>query len=199
MIRKTLRPLQAKNPKFETRRMQARNKKKLVAPTGDEVSAAICNVLDKAVNAESPNAPKQMRLILTKQNPTWKIPERRVAKYLKRILKSRKDPSADAIDVNEDEISLAPSTSSKGSIFKRLRSSRKLKKSKETGEESVPQDIISLPIVEDIEERANSIHLPSNIQPTAKDTYIYADQNDEDEEKHKDGSYFCDGSNCTVM
>jgi len=140
-----------------------------------------------------------MRLILTEQNPTWKLPERRVAKYLKRILKSRKDPSADGIDVNEDDISLAASTSSKGSIFKRFRSNRKLKQSKETGEESGPQDVPSLPEVEDNEERANNTQLGSNIQPIAKDAYVYADQNGEDEEKDKEGSYFCDGSNCTVM
>jgi len=169
-------------------------KEKRETPTGDEVCAAICNVLDKAVNAESPNAPKQMRLILTEQNPNWKLPERRVAKYLKRILNSRKDPNADGIYLNDDEISLTASTSSsKGSFLKRLRSSRKLKQTK-GGEESGPQDI-GLPRVEDTEERVDSV--VSNVQSKANDTDEYTETDEEN--KDKEGSYFCDGLKCTVM
>lgn len=173
-------------------------KEKKTTPSGDEVCAAICTILDKAVNAESPNAPKQMRLILTEQNPNWKLPERRVAKYMKRILKSRKDPRADGIDANEDEVSAAGSTSSKGSFFKRLRSNRKSRQRREGGEESAPQDNLLLPSLEDTEERVESNEPGSNAQPKAEDAYKNQTEGDENE-KEKKRSYFCEGSTCMVM
>ncbi len=37
------------------------------------------------------------------ENPQWKLPERRVARYLKRQLKARKDPLADEIEADMDE------------------------------------------------------------------------------------------------
>jgi len=59
--------------------------------------------LDKAVNADSENASKQLRTILLLQNPQWKLPERRVARYLKRHLKARNNPVGDQIEVDMDE------------------------------------------------------------------------------------------------
>ena len=66
----------------------------------------------QAVNADSSNAPKQLHLILTTEHPEWKLPERRVAKYLKRQLKERNDEKYKDIDADLDEISLYTETSS---------------------------------------------------------------------------------------
>lgn len=66
----------------------------------------------QAVNADSSNAPKQLHLILTIEHPEWKLPERRVAKYLKRQLKERNDDKYKDIDADLDEISLYTETSS---------------------------------------------------------------------------------------
>jgi hypothetical protein len=61
------------------------------------------NILDKAINADSANAPKQLRAILLVENPLWKLPERRVARYLKRHLKARKNPIYEEIEADMDE------------------------------------------------------------------------------------------------
>ena len=68
--------------------------------------------MDKAINADSDNAPKQLRAILLTENPQWKLPERRVARYLKRHLKARKDPMADEIVADMDEETVYTMTSS---------------------------------------------------------------------------------------
>lgn len=59
--------------------------------------------MDKAINADSENAPKQLRVILLTENPQWKLPERRVARYLKRHLRARKNPIAEQIEADMDE------------------------------------------------------------------------------------------------
>ena len=60
---------------------------------------------------DSKNAPAQLRAILLKENPLWKLPERRVARYLKRHLKARKNPTAEEIEVDEDEATIYTTTS----------------------------------------------------------------------------------------
>lgn len=52
-----------------------------------------------------------MRAILLKENPLWKLPERRVARYLKRHLKARKSPTAAEIEADEDEVTIFTATS----------------------------------------------------------------------------------------
>jgi len=175
---------------------------KRTTPTGDELSTAISNVLDQAVNAESPNAPKQMHLILAKENPYWKLPQRRVAKYMKRILKSRKDPNANNIVADVDEMSVLTLTStrsrsrSRGGFFKRFRlSSKTVVESKSV--ESVPQDV---PVnllpkrEEDIEvvqeEATNDTKLTESTNP------IDAYENEEEEEVKKK-VLVCEG--CVMM
>jgi len=64
------------------------------------------------VNAGSSNAPKQLHFILTTEHPEWKLPEKRVAKYLKRQLKERDIDMYKEIDADLDEISLYTETSS---------------------------------------------------------------------------------------
>ena len=130
-----------------------------------------------------------MRLILTEQNPDWKLPERRVAKYLKRILKSRKDPSADNIDANVDEISLAASSASsklsigskKKKLFKRFRKS----KGDKAPQDNLPNSILDtdFPIRENVESQA----IPED---------VYTDQS-VDENNQQTGC--CEGSNCAIM
>ncbi len=48
---------------------------------------------------------------MTTEHPEWKLPQRRVAKYLKRQLKDRKDPKFEEIDADLDEASIYSSTS----------------------------------------------------------------------------------------
>jgi len=104
-----------------------------------------------------------MHLILTKNHPNWKLPQRRVAKYMKRILKNRKDPNADAIDADIDEksISTASSSRSTGSFFKRLRKSKK--RGNSTIIKPVPQDMPTnlLPT----REEENELPLIENVTP----------------------------------
>lgn len=51
-----------------------------------------------------------MHLILISDHPEWKLPERRVAKYLKRLLKSRNDQRHEDIDADLDEASIYSET-----------------------------------------------------------------------------------------
>lgn len=80
-------------------------------PSRPKLEKAINDILDKAINADSANAPKQLHLILTTEHPEWKLPERRVAKYLKRQLKERKNMNYKKIDADLDEVSLYSTTS----------------------------------------------------------------------------------------
>jgi hypothetical protein len=73
------------------------------------------DILDKSINVDSKNAPKQLHLILISDHPEWKLPERRVAKYLKRLLKSRNDHRHEDIDADLDEASIYSETYSAAS------------------------------------------------------------------------------------
>lgn len=55
------------------------------------------------MNIESERASEHLRALLIKENPLWKLPDRRVARYLKRHLKARKSPLADDIEADMDE------------------------------------------------------------------------------------------------
>jgi len=81
-------------------------KNKRYQPSRKKLDEAIGNILDKAINADSSNAAKQLHLILTTEHPLWKLPERRVAKYLKRQLKQRNNDMYKEIDADLDEVSL---------------------------------------------------------------------------------------------
>lgn len=69
----------------------------------------------QSINVDSKNAPKQLHLILIADHPEWKLPERRVAKYLKRLLKSRNDQRHEDIDADLDEASIYSETYSAAS------------------------------------------------------------------------------------
>jgi hypothetical protein len=73
------------------------------------------DILDKSINVDSKNAPKQLHLIIISDHPEWKLPERRVAKYLKRLLKSRNDQRHEDIDADLDEASIYSETHSAAS------------------------------------------------------------------------------------
>ena len=80
------------------------------------IRKAISNILDQAINIDSKQAPKQLTLLLQKENPLWKLPERRVARYLKRHLKARKVPQADEIEADLDEMTVFTAFSPQGSM-----------------------------------------------------------------------------------
>lgn len=84
------------------------------SPSKQALNDAIAEILAKAVNADSSNAPKQMHIILTAEKPYWKLTEKRVAKYMKRQLLAMNDPKADEIDADVDEESVYSSASSRG-------------------------------------------------------------------------------------
>ena len=103
----------------------------------------------KAVNVESKNAPKRLRLILIERNPNWDIPQRWITKYWKRNLKEKKDSSAYGIDVRTDESSLSPSTSSRLSREKDPQDNLYLPNILDTGF-TIKQDIEQMFNVEDV-------------------------------------------------
>jgi hypothetical protein len=80
-----------------------RRKNQPYQPSRHKLDLAISAILDQAINVDSDKAPQQLRLVLLKENPMWKLPERRVARYLKRHLKARQSPKADEIDADMDE------------------------------------------------------------------------------------------------
>jgi len=80
-----------------------RRKNQPFQPSRNKLDVAISSILDQAINVDSEKAPEHLRLVLLKENPNWKLPERRVARYLKRHLKARKSPKADEIDADLDE------------------------------------------------------------------------------------------------
>lgn len=45
----------------------------------------------------------QLRIVLLKEKPMWKLPQRRVARYLKRHLRARQSPDAENIEADMDE------------------------------------------------------------------------------------------------
>ena len=95
------------------------------SPSKQALNDAIAEILSKAVNADSENAPKQMHIILTAEKPYWKLNERRVAKYMKRQLIAMKDPKADDISVDVDEESIYSTASSRASSMKHSTSATK--------------------------------------------------------------------------
>ena len=88
------------------------------SPSKKDLNDAIAEILAKAVNADSQNAPKQMHIILSAEKPYWKLNEKRVAKYMKRQLKAMNDPKADEIDADIDEESVYSTASSRGSAVR---------------------------------------------------------------------------------
>ena len=59
--------------------------------------------MDQRVDFDSKEAPQKLRLMLLEENPKWKVPERKVARYLKKQLKARNNPKAEEIDADIDE------------------------------------------------------------------------------------------------
>jgi hypothetical protein len=72
-------------------------------PSRQKLDLAISAILDQAINIDSEKAPQQLRIVLLKENPMWKLPQRRVARYLKRHLRARQSPDAENIEADMDE------------------------------------------------------------------------------------------------
>mmetsp|Transcript_191 Transcript_191/g.260 ORF Transcript_191/g.260 Transcript_191/m.260 type:complete len:218 (+) Transcript_191:71-724(+) len=129
-------------------------------PSRAKLDLAINDVLDKAVNADSDKAPGQLRLLLIKEHPLWKLPEKRVARYLKRHLKARKDPVADDIDADMDEDTVYTTMSSNGN-FDSLSLSNKYRSNQASSEDD-----------DKVEE--NETPPPDTILPNSPDTTVPA-------------------------
>lgn len=97
-----------------------KRKNKTFQPSRNKLDVAINAILDQAINVDSDKAPEHLRLVLLKENPDWKLPERRVARYLKRHLKARESPKAEEIDADLDEqtvyTTISTATASKDSV-----------------------------------------------------------------------------------
>mmetsp|Transcript_9932 Transcript_9932/g.12509 ORF Transcript_9932/g.12509 Transcript_9932/m.12509 type:complete len:229 (+) Transcript_9932:183-869(+) len=97
-----------------------RRKNKSFQPSRNKLDVAISAILEQAINIDSEKAPEHLRLVLLKENPDWKLPERRVARYLKRHLKARESPKAEEIDADLDEqtvyTTISTTTTSKDSV-----------------------------------------------------------------------------------
>mmetsp|Transcript_14968 Transcript_14968/g.21408 ORF Transcript_14968/g.21408 Transcript_14968/m.21408 type:complete len:274 (-) Transcript_14968:449-1270(-) len=98
------------------------------APTGDELAEAISTYL-KEVNSENKITAVQMCQLLKTENPSWKIQEKRVSRYLKRELKMQKKIDGSKDEINDDA-SIYSSTSlfSLSSIKSKLKYKKKNKK-----------------------------------------------------------------------
>jgi len=97
-----------------------RRKNRPYQPSRNKLDTAINAILDEAINVDAEKAPEHLRLVLLKENPMWKLPERRVARYLKRHLKARESPQAEEIDADLDEqtvfTTISTATATKDSV-----------------------------------------------------------------------------------
>lgn len=98
--------------------MASEGPKHSYVPNQDELSDAISAVLKESSHVKEPPSAKDVQKVLCKENPTWKIPERRVAKFLKKQHKEHTDqPQSSEHDVDDHSMS---STSSAASKLRRL-------------------------------------------------------------------------------
>jgi len=105
------------------------SEQKIHIASKEELNIAVSSILDNVETSSNPPTAKEMKSIIIKQNPLWRFPERRIAKYRKRQLKARKIYSNTAGDDSSilSDTSVA-TTSSLTSI--KFRASRKLRKMK---------------------------------------------------------------------
>lgn len=135
---------------------------------------AISDILDKAVNADSENAPRQLRSILLTENPNWKLPERRVARYLKRHLKARKNPIAEQIEADMDEETVYTMISASAA-----------------GESKTANKYPSI-----LRNRINNVEEGKNEE--GKNKSYYTDENEVTASKEVSKPLFCDGLQCVI-
>jgi len=81
-----------------------RRKNKPHQPSRGKLNHAISSILDQTMKEDSKASPEDVRLVLLKENPLWKLPEKRVARYLKKHLKARGHQArAEEIEADMDE------------------------------------------------------------------------------------------------
>lgn len=90
--------------------------------------------MDQGVDFDAKDSPRQLRLALMKENPKWKLPERRVARYLKKQLKARDNPKAEEIDVDIEE----------ETVYTNISKSTKSTTSKTCSTKVVPSSIVCI-------------------------------------------------------
>lgn len=145
-------------------------------PARNKLDKAISDILDKAVNADSENASRQLRSILLTENPKWKLPERRVARYLKRHLKARKHPLAEQIEADMDE----------ETVFTMISSS--------DAAGSKTADTYPIPILRN---RINNVEEVKDEE--LKNSSVYTDENEVAAPKEKISKpLFCEGLQCVI-
>mmetsp|Transcript_19290 Transcript_19290/g.28119 ORF Transcript_19290/g.28119 Transcript_19290/m.28119 type:complete len:183 (+) Transcript_19290:64-612(+) len=164
-------------------------------PSRPKLEAAISEILDKAINAESANAPKQLHLILTTEHPEWKLPERRVAKYLKRKLKDKNDPKFNDIDADLDEASIYSSTST--STWRTKESVVKLAASgaEEEADEKAADENDEALMVDTTPATADAIQDAT----VEKKLDAYEDDEEDKKGKGKDTPMMCDGCTACII
>lgn len=195
-----------------------RNKNKPHQPSRNKLDAAISDILDQAVNVDSDKAPEQLRLLLIKENPLWKLPERRVARYLKRHLKARNRPEAADIEADEDEETVYTTASavSTNTEVNRPSTAASLAMNNSIPENEIPKildDSVEM-IIEDTgklttEDNNNSL---SDAQlPTIEDEKVVPEEDDspvvtnrdetevyEDKKDETDDGPICFGMSCVI-
>lgn len=160
------------------KRKDNKEKKKKIRrhqPSRTKLDLAISRILDKAINADSANAPKQLQLILTTEHADWKLPERRVAKYLKRQLKERNDPKYTLIDADLEAASIYSNTST--STWRTKESTTPLREAARADAEEKQAEVEELAALDVISPVTNG------------DAYA----EDPEEKKGKDVPLFCEG------
>lgn len=119
---------------------------------------------------DSEKAPGQLRLVLMNEHPLWKLPERRVARYLKRHLKARKNPQADEIEADLDEQTVFTTISATPSA------------SKDTDNSASPMMINDMSIPEDEEHEAAESPQEVSVEEPLVDEAVEDDTNVKEDE-----------------
>jgi hypothetical protein len=168
-------------------------------PNRTKLDKAMSDILDKAVNADSANAPKQLRNILLTENPQWKLPERRVARYLKRHLKARKNPIADEIEADMDEETVYTLTSNAPSSSVVVHGGAS-SSSLTSGISSPSLGPVPVPVPADDPEPA-PVPVPEPVPVPAPDVKVENEAYAPEEEigtKKEAKPLFCDGLQCVI-
>ncbi|KAI2493615.1 hypothetical protein MHU86_20939 [Fragilaria crotonensis] len=169
-------------------------------PTSDDMQKAMVVALS---NTNGTPTTKEVQTILETDNPAWKLPERRVRKFLNRELKKQGKPVPESCPEDDEESVIDSSPSSRareianstGRALKKVLpfSFRKKKQEKQAGfanEASLTPTITSSPTLEEkvVERPAEIVETDTHFKPEAgveetddhqdKEISVYVDDND---------------------
>ena len=123
------------------------------------------------MNIEAEKASEHLRTLLIKENPLWKLPDRRIARYLKRHLKARKSPLADDIEADMDESTVFTTMSTQTSTRDMENIPSIL------NDQSIPEDEVEEIKVEEVENKdvgGENANQDKNLGDSAEDEGIEA-------------------------